>query len=692
MELDLERPSHEQENVEIGPLANDANEDSPTSEPVKDRFGSVTCKRAISSEEKVDGSIVGLDIVHKGGNYEPKTGLEFDSKEAAYAFYRDYALSVGFGITIKASRRSKKSGKFIDVKIACSRFGVKRESCTIVNPRSCLKTGCKAGLHIKRKHDDKWIIYNFVKEHNHEICPEDLSHSIRGRNRQSGAPACPKKGLQLVLDDEDIDVMLKLFICMQDENPNFFYATDLDNEKRLRNVLWVDAKGRNDYFNFCDVVFFDTYYIKNKYKVPYLPVIGVNHHFQLILLGCALMGDENVSSFVWLMRTWLKAVGDHLPQVIITDQSKILNEAVAEVFPNTQHCFCLWHVLSKIPENLGSIVNRHEIFLAKFHKCIHHSWTEEQFEKRWWKMVERFEMRELEWVQLLYEDRRKWIPTYFQNVFLAGISTPERSGSITSFFDNYMSRDATFKEFLQQYKAYMRDRDKMEAEADSETQNNQCGLRSLSNFERQMSTIYTDSIFKKFQVEVLGAVSCRLQKESEDGTTIVFRVDDFEERQNFCVAWNESELNICCLCHSFEYRGILCKHAILVLQMFSFSGIPSRYIKKRWTREAKIGQRVVESSSSRLPYRVQRFNDLCKRAVRLSEEGSSSPEAYQIVSQALEEALKRCVGVNNTVNGPGESNTLYVQGFPEEENRGNNKTKSSKKKKMYKKRKVSFAS
>ncbi|KAK0585622.1 hypothetical protein LWI29_031538 [Acer saccharum] len=632
MELDLELPSYEQEKLETGSIADDdvmddtdmiqvEDEDvnSPTtSEPVEEGCRPIACNTITGSGDQVDVNMVGANVVHKGVTCEPKNGLEFESKEAAYSFYREYARSVGFGITIKASRRSKKSGKFIDVKIACSRFGSKRESSTTTNPRSCPKTGCKAGMHMKKRQDEKWVIYSFVKEHNHDICPDDFCHAIRGRNKQSGVLACQKKHLQLVLDDGDLEVMLEHFMCMKDENPNFFYAIDLDNEKCLRNVFWVDAKGRHDYSNFYDVVFFDTFYVKNKYKIPCVPIIGVNHHFQFILLGCALIGDENASSFVWLMRTWLKAVSGQAPKVIITDQDKILNEAVADVFPNTRHCFCLW-----------------------------------------------------------------------QNTFLAGMSTPERSGSITSFFDKYMSRDATFKEFIDSYKTFLLDRYEMEAEADSETQNKQPGLRSLSEFEKQMSTIYTDTIFKKFQVEILGAVSCHLQKESEDGTTVVFRVDDFEERQNFNVAWNEAELDICCLCHSFEYRGFLCKHAILVLQMSGFSNIPPHYIMKRWTKDAKIGQTVTETSS-RLPYRVQRFNDICKRAIRLGEEGSLSQEAYHIALQALEEALKHCMGMNSSVRGVLEANTLSAQGFLgiEEENCANSKAKSSKKKKMYKKRKV----
>jgi hypothetical protein len=75
---------------------------------------------------------------------------------------------------------------------------------------------------------------------------------------------------------------------MQEENPRFFYAIDLDDEDRIKNVFWVDAKGREDYQVFGDVISFDTTYITNKYKMPFAPFIGVNNHFQSRLLGLCI--------------------------------------------------------------------------------------------------------------------------------------------------------------------------------------------------------------------------------------------------------------------------------------------------------------------------------------------------------------------------------------------------------------------
>ncbi|XP_057956638.1 protein FAR1-RELATED SEQUENCE 2-like isoform X2 [Malania oleifera] len=643
---------------------------------------------AICCGDVVDVNACGRDAVNKEvTNCEPQTGLEFDSKEAAYSFYREYARSVGFGITIKASRRSKRSGRFIDVKIACSRFGSKRESTTGVHPRSCPKTDCKASMHMKRRQDGIWVIYSFIKEHNHEICPDDFYAAIRGKNKQSGVLPCPKKGLQLALDERDIQIMLGYFTDMQDENPNFLYAIDLDHEKRLRNVLWVDAKARHDHGNFCDVVFFDNTYIVNEYRIPLFPIVGVNHHFQFMLLGCALIGDETPSTFVWIMQTWLRAMGGQTPRVIITDQDKSLKEAVALVFPDARHCFCLWHVMKKIPKKLGHVINQYENFMGKLNECIFKSWTEEQFEKRWWEMVDEFELREDEWVQSLYEDRKKWVPTCMMGTFFAGMSAIERAGSIASFFDKYLQRESTFKDFIEQYKAFLQDQYEEEAKADYETWQKQPTLKFSSPFLKQVSTTYTRAIFEKFQIEALGIDDCTMQKECEDEAIVTYRVDDPEQHQSFIVGWNERGLEVFCSCRSFEYRGFLCRHALLVLQMSGVSNLPSQYILRRWTNYAKIKQNE-NSISSLFHYRVQRFNDLCKQAIKLGEKGSLSEETYNIAFHALEEALKHCVGVNSSVKSVLEPNILPTHGLYgiEEEIHGNSLPKA-KKRKMYRKRK-----
>lgn len=85
-----------------------------------------------------------------------------------------------------------------------------------------------------------------------------------------------------------------------------------------------------------------------------------------------------------------------------------------------------------------------------------------------------------------------------KDTFFAGMSTTQRSESINSFFDKYVSRKTTLKEFVEQYKVALQDRKEKEAQADFNTWHKKPVIKSPSPFEKQMSMIYTHEVFKKF--------------------------------------------------------------------------------------------------------------------------------------------------------------------------------------------------
>ncbi|OMO92366.1 hypothetical protein COLO4_17638 [Corchorus olitorius] len=141
--------------------------------------------------------------LNSSNNLEPHEGMEFESKEEAFTFYKEYANSVGFTTIIKASRRSRLSGKFIDAKFVCTRYGNDRESGGVQTPepvpadivtaapakkkrgrvnRSWSKTDCKAGMHVKRRQDGRWVVCSFIKEHNHDTLADQGYYSRGHRN------------------------------------------------------------------------------------------------------------------------------------------------------------------------------------------------------------------------------------------------------------------------------------------------------------------------------------------------------------------------------------------------------------------------------------------------------------------------------------------------------------------------------
>ncbi|KAL2904637.1 Protein FAR1-RELATED SEQUENCE 3 [Bienertia sinuspersici] len=96
------------------------------------------------------------------------------------------------------------------------------------------------------------------------------------------------KEKRLKMIEGDANAMAAYFHRMSTDNQNFFHLHRLDDDERLKDVMWVDARSRAAYFEFGDVVCFDSTYLTNRYLLLFANFVGVNHHGQSVLLGCAL--------------------------------------------------------------------------------------------------------------------------------------------------------------------------------------------------------------------------------------------------------------------------------------------------------------------------------------------------------------------------------------------------------------------
>ncbi|RYR33372.1 hypothetical protein Ahy_A10g047955 [Arachis hypogaea] len=127
---------------------------------------------------------------------------------------------------------------------------------------------------------------------------------------------------------------------MKDINPNFFYAVNLDKECKFRSAVWVDTKCRMSYEYYEDVLSVDSTYSTNRHGLLSAWFVGVNHHGKSTLLGCALLGNEEIPSYEWVFSQWVKCMGN-APQRIITDQCRSIFRAIRNLLPDTRHRWCI---------------------------------------------------------------------------------------------------------------------------------------------------------------------------------------------------------------------------------------------------------------------------------------------------------------------------------------------------------------
>ncbi|KAK0592453.1 hypothetical protein LWI29_019404 [Acer saccharum] len=65
---------------------------------------------------------------------------------------------------------------------------------------------------------------------------------------------------------------------MHCDNSNFFYTVDIDEEGRLKNVLWVDARSRVAFKEFGDIVTFDTTYLTKRKWGKICPLLHLSDY------------------------------------------------------------------------------------------------------------------------------------------------------------------------------------------------------------------------------------------------------------------------------------------------------------------------------------------------------------------------------------------------------------------------------
>lgn len=623
------------------------------------------------------------DLASGDPNLEPYEGMEFDSEQASRIFYNSYARRIGFSTRVSVYQRSRRDGSIICRQVVCSREGFRRDGGEnrSKRQRTVTRVGCKAQMTVKKQSSGRWAVSKLVKEHNHELVPPDKVHCLRSHRHVSGparslidtlqAAGMGPSGVMSVLIKESGGInnvgftkvdcqnymsssrqrtlgsggqfVFDYLKRMQAEDPGFFFAVQGDFENLTGNIFWADSNSRMNYDYFGDTVTFDTTYRTNRYRVPFAPFTGWNHHGQPVLFGCSLLLNESESSFVWLFQTWLAAMSTRHPVSITTDQDRIIRAAVGQVFPGTRHRFCKWNVLREAQEKLSDIYHSHPTFEAEFQRCINMTETIDEFESCWESLLQRYDIGDNEWLQSMYDARQQWVPVFLRDTFFGEMSVTQGSDNINSYFDGYINASTNIQVLIKQYEKAIATRHEKEVKADYDTMNISPILRTPSPMEKQAAKLYTRVVFMKFQEELVETLAYPATMVDDTGSETVYRVAKFgEDHKVYFVRFNVFEKKSSCSCQMFEFSGIICRHILAVFRVTNVLTLPNHYILKRWTKNAKSGV-VWDEHTLGLPNDSQdssavRYDNLRREAIKYVEEGAESVRVYNVAMDALHEA------------------------------------------------------
>ncbi|XP_042988747.1 protein FAR1-RELATED SEQUENCE 5-like [Carya illinoinensis] len=434
------------------------------------------------------------------------------------------------------------------VTLSCARGGKARNrTLNVANPRPTGKTECKAKINALRQ-DGVLRLTTVHNIHNHGLSPKksrffqcnrEVSDAVKRvldtndlagirANKSYGSlvvgaggfenlPFLKKdcrnyidKARHLRLGAGGAGALQQYFLRMQYKNPGFFYMIDIDDDGRLKNVFWATP--------------------------------AVDWHTR-----AGLISSEDTETFVWLFKTWLQCMDGNAPKAIITDQDRAMKNAIAIVFPNTRHRFCLWHILKKVPEKLGSYGSYKTGMKSALMKCVYDSQCVDEFEKCWDQLLTTYNLGDNAWLQSLYVELEHWVPAFLKNCFWAGMST-------------------------------------------------------TSPIEKRFQELYTIAKFKEVQHQVNGIIDLNPKLHNSVGSIKTYMVEDeicLEEFTKFVkhfVDFSEEDAVAKCSCGLFEMRGILCRHILAVFRCNDIKFLPEMYILDRWRKDIRRRYTLIHSS------------------------------------------------------------------------------------------------
>ncbi|RWR82329.1 protein FAR1-RELATED SEQUENCE 5-like protein [Cinnamomum micranthum f. kanehirae] len=636
------------------------------------------CERMeVASDDLTKSSVLIDDKGKDDGALDPVVGMEFQTEDDAYDFYNKYARKAGFSIRKDTKNRDRKTGVIKSRRFVCSREGYRRPDKRDVNVkhhRDETRTGCEAYMSITLQVNGTYIITDFGLDHNHPLANPMEVHLLRSQRKFALTPAAVADGCDssrtvlkgasksssrqagaeenvghLHIDCNnslsskrmkemvkfDAGYLLEYFKQKQQEDLSFFSSIQLDDEDRITNVFWADARMLMDYECFGDVVCFDTTYKVHEYGRPFAPFIGVNHQKQAIIFGVAFLYDETVESYKWLFKTFCDAMSGRKPKTIFTDQSRVMANAIEVEMPETVHRICAWHIFQNALKHLSHVFSASQSFSDDFGKCVYDYEEEDEFLQAWDNMLRKYRLVDNMWLQQLFIEREKWALVYGKDTFCADIINTQRGETLNKEFKKYLHPTHNMLHFLENFQRLVDERRYAELKANFKMTQSLPKVILPVDILTHASSVYTPKIFEMFQTEYVSSLNHIVKGCSEVGSVKNYEVADGKGRC-YSVTSNLTDEAIACSCRMYEFLGVLCGHTLRVIGN-TVRFIPTKYILKRWTREAttfslKSSSAACVSEDDHKKIFSRRYRDLLSNFVKIAARAAENEEAYKCVA------------------------------------------------------------
>ncbi|XP_074298346.1 protein FAR1-RELATED SEQUENCE 12-like [Silene latifolia] len=238
---------------------------------------------------------------------KPQLGETFEKLEDAISFYNVYAEACGFGPRKSSQKKNADVAIFYKL-VVCNREGFRdgKKRKVVVHDSVVEQTLIKP-FDIK---NNKLTRIGYSKEHADgykNVGAQLIDFKNFGRD------------IKCFIGDKDAQLFINHFEDLRETNPGFYFAYEVDSFK------------------------FD-------------------HHKRSVTFAAALLFHKDEDSFKWVFEKFLDAMGQREPQCIIANQCPGIKKVVPKVFKKAKHRYCMWHIMQKVTDKIGSTISKETDF------------------------------------------------------------------------------------------------------------------------------------------------------------------------------------------------------------------------------------------------------------------------------------------------------------------------------------------
>lgn len=206
----------------------------------------------------------------------------------------------------------------------------------------------------------------------------------------------------------------------------------------------------------------------NKHGLKMMLWVTVDGTGSTKILACSLMLDESAESCAWSCQCFLDAFRV-APYVIFSDSAPQLETAIASVFPESKHLYCIWHLSNNMVTNLKAACGADNALWQRV--C-----------SRWWRIAKQTDTSsrltwEAEWAELgalldestvtgksmntarawlakMAKKRESWAYRYTWGLRTLGLHSTQRIEAVHSAISHFLRASTLLTNLLPQMERY----------------------------------------------------------------------------------------------------------------------------------------------------------------------------------------------------------------------------------------------